>query len=101
MELKSAMFTNTQMQQIEQASAALSGGGDGMMSRLELQQLYDEVPRIFLNAYSVIRSFAALFCQPPTFPFPLSCLTTALRSTKTLSRCWSCQIPKPCCTSPA
>lgn len=64
MELKGAMFTNTQMQQIEKASAALSGGGDGMMSRLELQQLYDEVPRIFLNALPVFLSCTVLLCPP-------------------------------------
>ena len=43
-ELKNAMFTSTQMQQIESVSAALSGSGDAVMSRLELQQLYDQVP---------------------------------------------------------
>ncbi len=42
-ELKNAMFTRTQMQQIESVSAAISGSGDAVMSRLELQQLYDQV----------------------------------------------------------
>jgi hypothetical protein len=54
LELKSAMFTSNQMQQIEKASAALTSSGDSVMTRVELQQLYDEVfPRNFLRAMSV------------------------------------------------
>jgi Ca2+-binding EF-hand superfamily protein len=48
------MFTSNQMQQIEKASAALTSSGDSVMTRVELQQLYDEVfPRNFLRAMSV------------------------------------------------
>ena len=42
-ELKSAMFTKNQMQQIENASAALTSSGDAAMTRAEMQQFYDEV----------------------------------------------------------
>jgi hypothetical protein len=43
--MKNAMFTSNQMQQIEQASAALASSGDAIMSRQDFQQLYDQVCR--------------------------------------------------------
>jgi hypothetical protein len=44
-EMKNAMFTSNQMQQIEQASAALASSGDAIMSRQDFLQLYDQVCR--------------------------------------------------------
>jgi hypothetical protein len=63
MELKGAMFTSNQMLQIEKASAALVSSGDGAMSQLELQQLYDQVfPRFYahVTCYILVPATALL-----------------------------------------
>ena len=42
-DLRSAMFTKSQMQQVEEASRAISGDGRDCISPAQLQQVFEQV----------------------------------------------------------